>query len=191
MAFKLESFINDCKSALKEEKPPEIVRQLLLNAIATPESVFEELGTPERSAVEKLYVSDSLTIINVVWAPKMTLLPHNHRMWAVIGVYSGREDNIFWRRLDSESDNSEEGRIEAAGAKSIGAGEAIALGKNIIHSVTNPTTAFTSAIHVYGGDFFTMERSEWDPLSLTEQAYDIEKNMKYFEEQNALLAMPK
>ena len=104
MAFKLESFINDCKSALKEEKPPEIVRQLLLNAIATPESVFEELGTPERSAVEKLYVSDSLTIINVVWAPKMTLLPHNHRMWAVIGVYSGREDNIFWRRLDSESD---------------------------------------------------------------------------------------
>jgi predicted metal-dependent enzyme (double-stranded beta helix superfamily) len=32
---------------------------------------------------------------NVVWAPKMTIMPHNHCMWAVIGVYTGREDNIF------------------------------------------------------------------------------------------------
>ena len=30
----------------------------------------------------------------------------------VIGIYTGREDNIFWRR-------SEEGRIEAAGAKAL------------------------------------------------------------------------
>jgi len=27
----------------------------------------------------------------------MTIMPHNHRMWAVIGIYTGREDNIFWR----------------------------------------------------------------------------------------------
>ena len=26
-------------------------------------------------------------------------MPHNHEMWAVIGVYTGREDNIFWRRI--------------------------------------------------------------------------------------------
>ena len=46
----------------------------------------------------------------------MTIMPHNHRMWAVIGVYTGREDNIFWRRLPGAG----RGMIEAAGAKSLG-----------------------------------------------------------------------
>jgi predicted metal-dependent enzyme (double-stranded beta helix superfamily) len=58
------------------------------------------------------------------------------------------------------------------------------LGEEIIHSVTNPTTKLTGAIHVYGGDFFSRERSEWDPESLEERPYDIEKNVRYFEEAN-------
>lgn len=44
----------------------------------------------------------------------MSQLPHNHRMWAVIGIYTGREDNIFWRRVTGNVD----GRIEAAGSRS-------------------------------------------------------------------------
>jgi predicted metal-dependent enzyme (double-stranded beta helix superfamily) len=47
--------------------------------------------------VQRLYSSADLTILNVVWGPRMTIMPHNHRMWAVIGIYTGREDNIFWR----------------------------------------------------------------------------------------------
>ena len=111
----------------------------------------------------------------------MTLMPHDHRMWAVIGVYGGREDNIFWRRRDQDS----RGLIEAAGAKSLGPGDVRPLGPDVIHSVTNPTSKFTGAIHVYGGDFFTVERSEWDPEKLEEHPYDIEKNMKFFENANA------
>ena len=110
----------------------------------------------------------------------MTLMPHNHNMWAVIGVYGGREDNIFWRRRGDDS----RGRIEAAGAKSLGPRDVRALGRDIIHSVTNPTSQFTGAIHVYGGDFFAVDRSEWDPENLEEHPYDIEKNMKLFEEAN-------
>ena len=34
----------------------------------------------------------------------MTLFPHDHAMWAVIGIYGGREDNIFWKRTSSERD---------------------------------------------------------------------------------------
>ena len=41
----------------------------------------------------------------------MTIMPHNHLMWAVIGVYSGREDNIFWRRVPGRR------QVEAAGAR--------------------------------------------------------------------------
>jgi predicted metal-dependent enzyme (double-stranded beta helix superfamily) len=55
-------------------------------------------------------------------------------MWAVIGVYTGREDNIFWRRLPGRPD----GRVETAGARAICAKDAYPLGPDIIHSVTNP-----------------------------------------------------
>jgi len=33
-----------------------------------------------------------LTILNVVWTPGMVVYPHDHRTWAVIGLYGGRED---------------------------------------------------------------------------------------------------
>ena len=44
----------------------------------------------------------------------------------------------------------------------------------------------TGAIHVYGGDFFGAERSEWDPETLEEGHYNLAKNMKLFEDSNAL-----
>ena len=114
----------------------------------------------------------------------MTLMPHNHTMWAVIGVYSGREDNIFWRRIE----DGDGGRIEAAGAKALCEKDAEPLGRDAIHSVTNPIPRLTGAIHVYGGDFFGAERSEWDPESLHERRYDVEKNLRLFEEANARTA---
>ena len=114
----------------------------------------------------------------------MTLMPHNHNMWAVIGVYGGREDNIFWRRCKGDAS----GRVEAAGAKSLGPNDVRPLGPEIIHSVTNPTAKFTGAIHIYGGDFFAVERSEWDPETLAERPYDLEKNLQIFEDANATLA---
>ncbi len=61
------------------------------------------------------------------------------------------------------------------------------LERNIIHSVANPIPRSPGAIHVYGGDFFGAVRSEWDPESLLEQRYDVEKNMRLFEEANARL----
>ena len=98
----------------------------------------------------------------------MTIMPHNHQMWAVIGVYTGREDNIFWRRIPG----SKNGKVEAAGARALCQKDAEPLGPNIIHSVTNPISRLTGAIHVYGGDFFGAERSEWDAETLLEQRYE-------------------
>ena len=114
----------------------------------------------------------------------MTLLPHNHQMWAVIGLYTGREDNIFWRRRRGD----ENGRVEAAGAKALSAKECTPLGKDIIHSVTNPIPRLTGAIHIYGGDFFNEPRSEWNAETLVEVPYDVEKTLRLFEQSNAMLA---
>jgi predicted metal-dependent enzyme (double-stranded beta helix superfamily) len=109
----------------------------------------------------------------------MTLMPHNHNMWAVIGIYTGREDNIFWRRLPGSHT-----RLEAAGAKALSQRDAEPLGRDIIHSVTNPIPRLTGAIHVYGGDFFAAERSEWDSETLEEQRWDAERAVRRFEEAN-------
>jgi predicted metal-dependent enzyme (double-stranded beta helix superfamily) len=133
--------------------------------------------------MQTLHRSGDLTILNVIWAPWMTLLPHNHQMWAVIGIYTGREDNIFWRRIPG----SQGGRVEAAGARALSAKDAEPLGRDIIHSVTNPIPRLTGALHVYGGDFFGVPRSEWDAESLTEQRCDGAKMARRFEEANALL----
>jgi len=182
--FNIERFVEDCQTALKDAESPKAVREVVARAVTDPDGIIKALGEPTLGGVHCLYQAEDLTIINPIWAPRMALMPHNHNMWAVIGVFTGREDNIFWRRLKDDP----EGKIETAGARSLGPGDVAPLGRNIIHSVTNPTGVMTSAIHVYGGDFYEAHRSEWDPQNLTEQDYDIEKNMKLFEEANKLVA---
>jgi predicted metal-dependent enzyme (double-stranded beta helix superfamily) len=59
------------------------------------------------------------------------------------------------------------------------------LGADIIHSVINPIDKLTGAIHIYGGDFFAAERSEWDSLTLEEHQSDGERARRVFEEANA------
>ena len=180
--FETERFIEECRAALAEDPSHKAIRELVARAVAEPGNVLAALGTPQRAGFAPLYHSPDLTIINFVWGPGMTLMPHNHRMWAVIGIYSGREDNIFWRRVPGD-----EARVEAAGAKALFEGEAVPLGRDIIHSVTNPISRLTGALHVYGGDFFATGRSEWDPETLREQPFSIEKARRIFEESNARL----
>jgi predicted metal-dependent enzyme (double-stranded beta helix superfamily) len=179
--FDLDQFTADCRAALAADNSHKNVREVVARAVSDPCAILKGLGEPKRSEVQKLYHSSDLTILNVIWAPHMTIMPHNHQMWAVIGIYTGREDNIFWRR----GPGAHGGKLEAVGARALSTKDADPLGHNIIHSVTNPIARLTGAIHVYGGDFFGAERSEWDPETLEEGRYDAAKTMRMFEEANA------
>ncbi|HLY57260.1 MAG TPA: hypothetical protein VKS60_16975 [Stellaceae bacterium] len=179
MAFDLDRFVEDCRSALGDPHPSRAVREVTARAMAAPGEVMAALGEPRRAAMTALHRAPDLTVLNVIWGPYMTLMPHNHRMWAVIGIYTGREDNIFWRRLPEAGR-----RIEAAGARALSVGDVEPLGRDIIHSVTNPVAKLTGAIHIYGGDFFATERSEWDPETLVEGPYDVDKVLGLFEASN-------
>jgi predicted metal-dependent enzyme (double-stranded beta helix superfamily) len=179
--FDLEQFTADCRVALKADSSHKLVREVAARAVADPGSILKTLGEPKRPEIQKLYHAPDLTIINVIWGPMMTVMPHNHNMWAVIGIYSGREDNVFWRRLPDGS-----GRIEAAGARALSVGNAEPLGHNIIHSVTNPIPRLTGAIHIYGGDFFAAHRSEWDAETLKEGPMDGKKAARRFDEANEM-----
>jgi len=184
MTLSLDNFLSDCTAALAESSTERAIREIVARAVSEPGAIAEVLQPSDRGGIDRLHVSDELTVLNVLWAPYMTMKPHNHNMWAVIGVYSGREDNIFWRRCDAENGAG----IEATRARSMGPRDVQPLGRSVIHSVTNPTTKLTGAIHIYGGDFFARERSEWDPETLTEQPYDIEANMALFERANVALS---
>ena len=186
--FDLDRFVADCRAALAQGAGQKGVREVVTRAVSEPGAILRALGEPRRAGVNKLYHAPDLTVLNLVWGPMMTVMPHNHRMWAVIGIYTGREDNIFWRRVGAEEDGV--GRIEAAGARALSERDCAVLGHDIIHSVTNPIPRLTGAIHVYGGDFFGIEKSEWDPETLHEKPYDVAKTLRMFEAANRGLADP-
>ena len=174
--FDKEQLIADCRSALDGNRAERNVREVVARAVSDPGAVIRALGEPKQGGIHCLYRSPELTIINVIWHVGQIIMPHNHELWAVIGVYTGREDNILWRRLPDATG----GEIESAGAKSLAATDTIAFGPDVIHSVINPVPPLTGAIHIYGGDFFAVPRSEWDPESLHEKPFDMQKVLRMF-----------
>jgi predicted metal-dependent enzyme (double-stranded beta helix superfamily) len=181
MKFDLDQFVADCRVAITQDASHKFVREVVARAVSDPAAVLKGLGEPKRGAIQNLYRSADLTILNVIWPARFTLMPHNHQMWAMIGVYTGREDNIFWRRIPGSAGS----RVEVAGARALCEKDAEPLGRDIIHSVTNPLSRLTGAIQVYGGDFFGVTRSEWEPETLLEQSAEAEKTVRLFEEANA------
>ena len=118
---------------------------MLARAVSQPRSVLAGLGEPTEVGIHTLYRAPDLTILNVIWAPMMVLLPHDHRMWATIGIYTGREDNILWNRSGEF--------VQGSSATAIAERQVFDLPDTAIHSVINPIPRLTGAIHIYGGDF--------------------------------------
>ena len=177
--FDTDSFIADCIEAAGATEPRLAIRDLLRRSTSDPSSMARALP-PQRAGITRLHVQPDLTILEVVWAPGMALGPHDHRMWAAIGIYTGGEDNSFFRRS--------EGTLAEPGGKRLRPGDVVLLGDDTIHAVANPTAQHTGSIHIYGGDFFTTERSEWRGDPLREQPYDVQGTLDTFEAANRELA---
>ena len=125
-------------------------REVLARANSEPAAILAALGEPTQAGVTPLYHSDDaddpqcgLGQADDDHAARPPHVGGDRRL-------TGREDNIFWRRVPAATG----GLIEAAGAKSLGERGAEPLGRDVIHSVTNPLGRLTAAIHVYGGDFY-------------------------------------
>ena len=174
--FDLDRFVADCRAALRERTPELAMKEVVARAVSEPAAVEAALGTPTTGGATRLHHSPDLTILNVIWTPEMAVYPHDHRMWAIIGLYGGREDNTFYRR-------SQTGLVEA-GARQLDVKDATVLGRDVIHAVANPLRQFAGAIHVYGGDFFATPRSEWDYDMREERPYDVQRAMKVFTDAN-------
>lgn len=166
--FDLDQFIADLRATLPE-RSRQPMKEVVARAISDPAALVRGIGEPDKAGVQVLYKSPDLTVLNLLWAPRQITLPHNHRMSAAIGMYAGREDNIFWRRVPDPA----KFQIEAAGGEALGAGDVTLLGPDIVHSVINPLNRISAAIHVYDGNFMEIERSMWNAETLAEERLDI------------------
>ena len=177
--FDVDQFCADCRGALEEDQPRLAVRELLDRALADPRAVADVMR-PVEGGLNVLYNAPDLTVMHLVWAPGMRLYPHDHRMWAAIGIYGGQEDNAFYRRSGPESRF-----LDETGGRTLVGGDVLLLGDDTIHAVTNPLGRLTGAIHVYGGDFINQPRSQWGPGPEEERPFDYEGAQQHFAEANA------
>jgi predicted metal-dependent enzyme (double-stranded beta helix superfamily) len=173
----IDRFIAECRTASLEPTPELAIKELLERALDDPSEVETTLGTPRQGAITTLHHDHRLTILNIVWTPGMAAYPHDHRMWALIGLYGGREDNTFYRRSATG--------LRVTGAKQLEKGNVALFGPTLIHAVSNPLRAFTGAIHIYGGDFFGTPRSDWDPATMQERPFDAARARKLFDDANS------
>jgi predicted metal-dependent enzyme (double-stranded beta helix superfamily) len=135
------------------------VEAAVQRAIAEPPLV----GEPGRFQV--LHDEPGLTVLHVVVGSGFVSPPHDHRTWAVIGVYHGQEDNSFYKLVGNTR------AIEAAGGRSVVEGEILTLGTDAIHRIANPRIDPLIALHVYGRNVLTIDRSAWDPITMRERPY--------------------
>jgi predicted metal-dependent enzyme (double-stranded beta helix superfamily) len=179
--FDVEGLVEDLRRAMRETMAQQAVREVVARAIAHPyEEIERALGAADRAELKGIHRSADLTVLKIVWSPGMQIYPHDHRMWAVIGVYGGAEDNAFFRRRPPG--------LERASEKTLERGDVATLGLDVIHAVKNPRTTPTAAIHVYGGDFVTTPRSEWTPETFEERPSSGERTRAFFLEQGGVVS---
>jgi predicted metal-dependent enzyme (double-stranded beta helix superfamily) len=172
--FDPEALVQACIDAADESSPILAVREVLESQLADRTAVLDVLR-PGDGGLTLLHNTGDLTVLHAVWPSGMTLFPHNHAMWAVIGVYEGREDNAYFRRAPDDRR-----RLVDSGGTVLEAGDVLLLGDDAIHSVHNPLDRVTAAIHVYGGDFVRKPRSQWGPGERVEQPYNYDFVLQEF-----------
>jgi predicted metal-dependent enzyme (double-stranded beta helix superfamily) len=174
MALDVDDIVARCLAAVTETTPSLAVRDVLDELVRDPAGVEAAVGEVEQGGITPLHVSGDLTVLRVAWTPGMRINPHDHRTWAVIGIYGGQEDNTFYRRTADG--------LQRSGGKELPAGDVLVLGDDAVHSVANSRREYAVALHVYGGDFFATDRSEWDWETFTERPRDVDGTLRLFAE---------
>ena len=115
-----------------------------------------------------LFRSSGLLVLHIVWPPEISVEPHEHNLWAVMGNLPRRRGQHVLPAYGIR-ESSARGRCGSS------RGTRASWGEEAIHAVDVPTLAPTGAIHVYGGDLITTARSEFDPASGAERPLRLEE----------------
>jgi len=172
--FDLQDFIASCRGLVGAPDGARRVLDLMRSCLGDAEGIKQVVVPSEsgRAILDApLYRSAELTILNVTLYPHFASPPHDHRMWAVVGIYAGQENNTFYRRSGQS--------LDEVNRREIRAGDAVLLGPDVIHAIENPLDSGTLGLHVYGGDLLAARRSMWKPRSHEELSYDTTQFFKW------------
>ena len=86
--FDLHRFVADCRAALAQSPDHRGVREVVARAVADPDGVLKAMGEPRRAQVDRLHVSKDLVVLNVVWAPYMTVALFFFNFWSSTFIFS-------------------------------------------------------------------------------------------------------
>ena len=168
--LELKSFVAECRAQLPREDAQTAIAKILESVVRRPTEVDAVLGPPVETKLRVIERSPDLTILQVCFAPGASFYPHNHNVWSIVAVYQGVEENEYFVR--------EHDTLRSVRHANVEAGTVVMNDPSVIHAVANRGEVPLGAIHVYGGDFFTTPRSEWDPQQRVERPYDLEKAMR-------------
>lgn len=146
-----------CRAAAAQPEPQAAVVQVL-RALVTdpgwPAVLAAEVAGADPRGVAVLHADDTVTVVHVALAPGFRSRVHDHGTWAVISVYAGREDNVFYRRTP-------EGPVVDRSASVVAPG-VLCMAEDDVHHIENPLQQTLCGVHVYGADLRTAQRSSWD-----------------------------
>ena len=176
----VDEIVDRCRQAIGEHTPQLAVRDAVSELVSDPRALSAAIGPITEGGIKLLHRAPDLTVLHIAWTPGMQLNPHEHAMFAVVGMYGGQEDNAFFRRADHG--------LEPSGGRELVQGDVLVMGDDAIHAVANPRREYAVALHVYGGDFFEGKRSEWDAETFEERPRDVEGTMRQFADANGAWA---
>lgn len=152
----LAEFVERCEALLNEPDAADQIALALEPLVAEPTELAHSIedARPELGGPAVIHRSEQLTVLGLEISAGFVSPPHNHLMWAVVGVYEGDEDNVFYRRTENG--------IEEVGRAVLRTGECLALPPDAVHGIANSGSVTLRALHVYGGDLLGTARSQWD-----------------------------
>jgi predicted metal-dependent enzyme (double-stranded beta helix superfamily) len=136
------------------ERDPEAAAEVVGRMVRSPEHLERMLGVEDRAGITVLDAQSDLTVQRVIWPAGLRIAPHDHRMWAAIGVYRGSE--YHWLFAPREPGLAE------TNIRRVDEGTVLALEPDAIHAVANLVARPCVALHVYGGNLDATARSTWE-----------------------------
>jgi predicted metal-dependent enzyme (double-stranded beta helix superfamily) len=165
--FDGSEFAQACVTMLGEPDPLGAISELVARAISDPSALaaaFPVPVDPDDDGV--LYQSSDLLVVSALFPAGFTTGIHDHTVEAVIGVWSGHEDNHLYRRTEAGLEEVDGRRVET--------GEVLVLDRSAIHDVHSPPARWTAALHVYLGDLNGVSRHSWPVTTADPVPFDSE-----------------
>jgi predicted metal-dependent enzyme (double-stranded beta helix superfamily) len=110
----------------------------------------------------------TLFVVVAALLPGCSLVPHDHRTWALQVGVAGFETNVAWRRRDDGSRPGYADIVESA-RRSFGPGEVLTFTPSDIHSILNESGETVLSLNLYGLAYGYTHSRQYDPVAKTEK----------------------